>query len=212
MRWMMSFALALSLAGCPRHVGGGDAGTDAGDGPRDGGGYDPVLGNAFDGPLLLDDERLARIDPSGLRAGPSPCRAPIRGRLYRVIDGDTFLFTAADGSIDARVRMIGVDTPELAHDGMPAQCYGTEAAAFTSGLLDRQVWLTFDADCTDSFGRMLAYVHVGAGSGDFFQRQLLRRGFARVLTIGGNRQYRALFEEDESAAMGAGAGLWSACF
>ncbi len=189
-------------------VPGTDAGTPAGDG----GGYDPVLGNGFEGPLLLDDARVAGIDGTALRAGASMCRAPIRGRVYRVIDGDTFGFTAADGSLDATVRMIGVDTPEIAHPPEPEECYGDEARAFTNQLFDRQVWLTFDNDCYDDFDRLLAYVHIGAGSGDFFQRQLLRRGFARVLTIGSDRTYAGLFEEDESAAMRADAGLWSACF
>lgn len=175
-----------------------------------------MLGNGYDGPLLLDDERLAAIDGNGLRAGASQCHAPVRGRVYRVVDGDTFHFTAADGSLDATVRIIGIDTPEIAHpDAMPptaADCYGDEARAFTMQLLDHQVWLTFDNDCYDPYDRLLAYVHIGAGAGDFFERQLLRRGLARVLTVGSNRQYASLFRDDESAAMTANAGLWSACF
>ncbi len=206
--------VALCATGCPRPVPGADGGVPDGAGPRDGGGYDPVLGNGFDGPLLLDDDRLAAIDGNGLRAGASQCRAPIRGRVYRVVDGDTFHFTAADGTLDATVRMIGVDTPEIAHASppSPAECYGDEARAFTMQLLDHQVWLTFDNDCYDDFDRLLAYVHVGAGAGDFFERQLLRRGFARVLTIGSNRQYAPIFRDDESAAMSANAGMWAACF
>lgn len=207
-----SLLLVLSLTGCPRTVPGTDAGGTDGAVAHDGGGYDPVLGNGFTGPLLLDDDRLSRIDGAGLRAGTSPCHAPVRGRVVRVVDGDTFEFTASDGSLDSSVRIIGVDTPEIAHPPDPADCYGDEASVFTRQLVDRQVWLTFDNECRDDFGRLLAYVHIGAGSGDFFERQLLRRGFARVLTIGANRQYRSLFEDDESAAMSADAGLWSACF
>lgn len=206
--------LAVLTVGCPRPAPGADAGTDAGVGPTDGGGYDPVLGNGFDGPLLLDDDRVARIDGSGLRAGTSPCHEPVRGRVYHVSDGDTFDFTAADGSLDSKVRIIGIDTPEINHppDTTPTQCYGDEATQFTRQLLDHQVWLTFDRDCRDDFGRLLAYVHIGAGANDFFERQLLRRGFARVLTVAPNSQYRSLFEADESTAMSENVGLWGACF
>lgn len=206
--------VAVAATGCPRQVGPADAGADpvdAGPSTLDAGEYDPVAGNGYEGPLIFDDERVARIDGSLLRAGSSPCREPVLGRIYRVTDGDTVQFTAADGSLDARVRMIGIDTPEIAHDGMPTDCYGPEAQAFTEQLLDRTVWLTFDATCFDTFDRLLAYVHIGSGAGDLWERQLLRRGFARVLTIGANRQFRAQFEDDESAAMSEDAGLWGAC-
>jgi len=213
MRRFLLCLVVLGATGCPRQVGSSDAGADdAGRGTFDAGDYDPVAGNGYDGPLIFDDERVARIDGSMLRAGNSPCRAPILGRVYRVSDGDTVLFTASDGSLDARVRMIGIDTPEIAHDGMPADCYGPEAQDFTEQLVDHTVWLTFDSTCYDSFDRLLAYVHIGSGAGDLWERQLLRRGYARVLTIGANRQFRGQFEDDESTAMSEDAGLWSACF
>jgi len=215
MRRILLCLVALAATGCPRQVGSDDAGAgpvDAGPSDFDGGDYDPVAGNGYDGPLIFDDARVARIDGTLLRAGSSPCREPVLGRVYRISDGDTVQFTAADGSLDARVRMIGVDTPEIAHMGMPADCYGAEATTFTEQLLDRTVWLTFDATCYDSFDRLLAYVHIGSGAGDLWERQLLRRGFARVLTVGANRQFRGQFEEDESTAMSEDAGLWGACF
>jgi micrococcal nuclease len=175
-------------------------------------GYDPELGNRFEGPLVLDDERVMGIDPSALRGGSAPCREPILGRVYRVVDGDTIHVEGMSEVVDLDVRMIGVDTPEVAHDGMPGECYGEEASAFTGQLQGHLVWLTFDADCTDRFGRTLAYVHVGAGDGDFWERQLLRRGYANVLTIGGNDAYAAQFEADEVTASRENAGMWGFCF
>lgn len=215
--------LALLATGCPRQIGDPDAGpgrTDAGAleagvsdaGPPRDSGYDPVLGNPFTGPLSFDDDRVARIDGTLLPSGSSPCREPILGRIYRVIDGDTVRFTSSDGTLDRSIRMIGVDTPEVGRDGMVSECYADEATLFTGQLLDRTVWLTFDATCFDSFDRLLAYVHIGAGSGDFWERQLLRRGFATELTVGANRQFRSVFQEDENTAMADNAGLWDACF
>jgi len=194
-------------------VAGTDAGspppTDAAEPPDSN--YDPVAGNAFEGDLIFDDARMMRLDGDMLRAGSTPCRAPVLARVYHVFDGDTIEVTALDGSLDKHVRLIGVDTPEIAHSPTPADCYGPEASVFTQQLQDHLVWLTFDNDCEDRYGRLLAYVHIGGGSGDFWERQLLRRGFATVLTVGSDRSFRTEFESDEAAARAANVGLWSAC-
>ena len=204
--------LALLVTGCPRTVEM-DAGPPFDAGTPTDSSYDPVAGNLFEGDLVLDSARMMRLDGAMLRAGASPCRPAMLGRVNRVVDGDTIHVTADDGTFfNLSVRMIGIDTPEIAHPGTPAECYGADAAAFTSRLLDQLVWLTFDNDCFDTFDRLLAYVHIGGGGGDLFQRQLLRRGFATVLTVGGNRTYRTVFEADENAAQAADAGLWAACF
>ncbi|MDX1578876.1 MAG: thermonuclease family protein, partial [Gemmatimonadota bacterium] len=167
LRWVWPAVwVALVLPGCPRMVG------EDGGPPADAN-YDPVEGNPFEGPLSLDDERVRALDPNLLRAGSSPCRAPILGRVHRVIDGDTVNVRGESEVFDANVRIIGVDTPEVAHDGMPEECFGDEARAFNDQLLDRLVWLTFDRECFDRFDRVLAYLHVGGGNGDLWERQLL---------------------------------------
>jgi micrococcal nuclease len=205
--WFLACAVVLS--GCPRRITMGD--EDAGV-PQVDSGYDPVRGNGFDGPLLFDDERVRAIDPSTLRTGAAPCREPLLARVYRIVDGDTVMVRGENAVVDAPLRMTGVDTPELEHAGQPLECYGNEATAFTGQLLNRLVWVTFDAECFDPFDRLLGYVHIGAGDGDFWQRQLLRRGFALVLTVGGSRTYSGVFESDEAFANMSNAGLWSACF
>ena len=48
-----------------------------------------------------------------------------------IVDGDTFdLATCAEtNAVDSeRVRMLGVDAPEVAHGDEPADCYGAEAS------------------------------------------------------------------------------------
>ncbi len=202
----MAFILP-ALSGCPRYygfdAGSGDAGTreDAG----------PIV-NGFDGPIaFLPEAEMRDIDPSALRAGTAPCRAPLLGRVHFVFDGDTIDVRGENEVFDASVRMIGIDTPEIARDGNPAQCYGVEAQAFTRQLENRLVWLTFDNGCFDTFGRSLAYVHIGDGEGDFWQRQLLRRGFASLFTVSPNATYEPMFATDENEAARIGAGFWSAC-
>ena len=174
--------------------------------------YDPSVGNLFEGPLDLDDERIRGIDPSALRAGTTPCREPILVEVYRIVDGDTFYVRGNTPVIDADVRFIGVNAPEIAHFPAAAECYGDAATTFTTQLLGHLVWLTFDNDCFDPYDRLLAYVHVGGGDGDLWQRQMLRRGFARVLTVGANRTFSSTFRSDEDFANMSSAGLWSACF
>ncbi|HEY8426969.1 MAG TPA: thermonuclease family protein [Sandaracinaceae bacterium] len=203
----LALTFAVLLAGCTRPYERDGGGAD----PLDSS-YDPVTGNRFEGPLVLDDERVRSLDPSRLPAGDHPCREPVLARVYEVNDGDTFEALGEGVVLDARVRIIGVDTPEVAHPGEPGDCYGNEARAFTSQLTGHLVWLSFDNTCLDPYDRLLAYVHVGSGDGDFWQRQLLRRGYATVLTVGDNRTFAPTFEADEAAAESAGAGLWSACF
>jgi micrococcal nuclease len=55
-----------------------------------------------------------------------------------VVDGDTIDVTV-DGR-EERVRLIGIDTPEIPHDddvrpAQPGECFGTEAQEFTAALL-----------------------------------------------------------------------------
>ncbi len=169
-------------------------------------------GNAWDGSLDLDDAEVAALDPSELPSGIEPCHAPSLVRVNWAVDGDTLDVTdELGGDAGGRVRVIGIDTPEVAHGEEPAECYGNEAKTFTSQLTDHLVWLTFDAECRDSYDRLLAYVHVGAGTNDSLERQLLRRGLARAFPYGDNRTFEDLFESDEQHARTNVVGMWGAC-
>lgn len=138
--------------------------------------------------------------------------------VARVLDGDTLVLSAGssvrspDGQpIDGeRVRLIGIDTPEIAHDPEPADCFGDEAAAFTRQRLEgRLVTLEYDfsTGVRGDFGRLLAYVVIGD---ETFNETLLREGYAEVFRrfdFREKRRYLAL----EAEARRRGVGLWSAC-
>ena len=64
--------------------------------------------------------------------------------------------------------------------------------------------LVFDAERRDVYGRLLAYVYVGD---EFVNAELVRRGYARTLTIPPNDRYAELF--DRLAARGGGRGARS---
>jgi micrococcal nuclease len=133
--------------------------------------------------------------------------AAARGRVVRVVDGDT-VAVRIDGRVED-VRYIGVDTPETVDPDEPVQCFGHRAAAFNRSLVaGRQVRLVFGAERRDAYGRLLAYAYMGHR---FVNAELLRRGLARTLAIAPNTRYQAVFSRLELRAARAGRGLWGSC-
>jgi micrococcal nuclease len=127
--------------------------------------------------------------------------------VVRGVDGDTFL-VHLDGK-DQYVRMIGIDTPETVKPGTPVQCYGERASHYTTGrVTGRTAHLVFDAERHDVYGRLLAYVYLGH---DLLNADLVRRGFARTLTIAPNTAHESLFARLAQKAGRAGRGLWGSC-
>src|SRR5687768_13409418 len=93
----------------------------------------------------------------GCLAEPTP-EALAEGihRVERVVDGDTLLLANR-----ARVRMIGVDAPEMVRDDQPQEAWAAEAAAFTEEFLaGGEARLQLDRERLDQYGRFLAYVWV----------------------------------------------------
>jgi len=131
------------------------------------------------------------------------------GRVERVVDGDTILVSLSGRR--ARVRYIGINTPETHHPTKPVQCYGRAAAAFNKQLVGGEiVRLVRDVEERDRFGRLLAYVY-RARDGLFVNAELARRGFARTLTIAPDVRHAARLAALAREARDAGRGLWSAC-
>ncbi len=93
-------------------------------------------------------------------AGPEA--ASREATVRRVVDGDTLVVGRRE-----RVRLVGVDAPEIAHRNRTAEPYGAEAAAFATRLAAGQrVQLHFDAEAgeKDRYGRTLAYVTLADGT------------------------------------------------
>jgi micrococcal nuclease len=150
--------------------------------------------------VVLALDRLAPSDPGSGNAS---------GVVTRVVDGDTVHVRI--GGDDEAVRYIGVDTPETVKPGSPVQCFGKVASAYNHRLVEGQpVRLRFDAERRDRYGRLLAYVY-RARDGLFVNAQLVRRGYARTLTIPPNVAHAGEFRRLARSARQAGRGLWSAC-
>jgi len=127
--------------------------------------------------------------------------------VTKVTDGDTIHVTFQGQ--DERVRLIGIDTPEVPWYGGRGACFGVEAALFARGNLSgRSIRLAFDVDRRDRYGRVLAYVYLGD---QLFNLTLVRLGYARADPVPPDIRLAPEFARAEAQARMAGRGLWSAC-
>ena len=137
--------------------------------------------------------------------------------VERVVDGDTI--DVVIGGSRERVRLIGVDTPEIAHPASngrpanPAECFGDEAHRFTESLLPAgtEVRLARDVVPRDDYGRLLAYVYLAGDDGVFVNLELARRGYAQPMTIEPNDTLAATIVDAAVSAEQSEVGLWNAC-
>lgn len=131
-------------------------------------------------------------------------RAPLEGTVVRVVDGDTIHVRI--GERIEKVRYIGVNTPELHHPSKGEEPGGREAAEVNRELVNaRRVRLELDVQERDRYGRLLAYVWVGDV---MVNAELVRRGYAQVMTVPPNVRHQDLFLELQRDARQAGRGLW----
>ncbi len=145
-------------------------------------------------------------------SGPSTTAGVLtpNATLVRVTDGDT-ITVRIDGE-NEKVRLIGIDTPETKKPDTPVQCFGPEASAFTESLLPEgtPLYLERDVEPRDRFGRLLAYVYLAA-DGTFVNLEIVRQGYARLLTIPPNVAHVDEFVEAARAAERDDIGLWAGC-
>ena len=136
--------------------------------------------------------------------------------IVRAVDGDTAV-VKVDGQ-EKRVRFLGVDTPETVHPNKPVQFYGKEASNFTKESLNgRRVWLEYDSNPQDRYGRHLAYiwlknpatVNESTIRESMFNAKLLLGGYAKVMIIKPNKRYEAEFKKFQEEAKRARLGVWS---
>ena len=114
--------------------------------------------------------------------------------VVSVVDGDTFDISPAVRGMD-RVRMIGVDTPEVYGGTEPC---GPKASKFTTRHLEgRRVTLGVGEDPKDPYGRLLAWVWL---DGQMFNKMLASAGLAEAVSYPPNTRYDQKLAQAEASA------------
>ncbi len=121
--------------------------------------------------------------------------------VKRVIDGDTFVL---DNS--KRVRLIGIDTPEMNYKKGSPDCGALEAKLKLQELIyKKEVTLKKDKSNTDRYKRLLRYVFVG----DLFvNTELIKSGLARVKYYYPDISMYKEFKKLEKTAKAKKIGIW----
>jgi len=167
--------------------------------------------------------------------------------VKHVIDGDTLKLATGE-----RVRLIGIDTPErkpndkakrdskrTGQDLETITKMGQEATDFVKGMIKsgQGVWLEFDVQEKDKYGRLLAYVTYKIGSTkdytghmnipdhfevhieretyneyghyyNFLNATIIKAGYATPMTIPPNVKHADLFKKLYEEAREQKRGLW----
>ena len=145
-------------------------------------------------------------------APTAPAQAESHFLVTKVIDGDTFEIEF-NGKM-AKVRIIGIDTPETVDPRRAVGCFGKKASEETKRLIEgKEVVLTKDISETDKYNRLLRYVYLPIGEGNnlFVNDYLIRQGFAKNLTYPPDIKHNARFLEAEKEARDNLRGLWGEC-
>lgn len=124
--------------------------------------------------------------------------------ISHTIDGDTV--TLSDGS---RLRLIGIDTPELGREQQPHQPGAERAKNFLRTLLTRKLNHTvlFGLERKDRHGRHLGHLFLEDGSN--VQAMLLREGLATPLVVPPNNRLSDCYARTAAQAIADNRGLWA---
>jgi micrococcal nuclease len=137
-------------------------------------------------------------------------------RVSCVIDGDTVDIGGCGAFAAERIRLLGIDAPELSRGGQPTECYGDEARDALRSLIDRRdVTIQFDRGCVDPFSRTLAWLLLPEVDGDLnVSVWMVERGFARLYLERDDFDdllYASELRAAEMTARSTRVGLWGAC-
>ncbi len=131
-------------------------------------------------------------------------------RIVRIVDGDTLHLDVVDSMKPVtKVRLIGIDAPEMGGGGDGPMYFAHEATTFARRVaLDQQVTVYLDqqAGSRDRYGRLLAYILLPDGR--FLNEELLVEGFAYADTRFRHGYYQK-YQQLEASARALKEGLWA---
>ncbi len=122
-----------------------------------------------------------------------------------VHDGDTLRLS--DGR---KVRLIGINAPEVARKHAPAEPLGIESKNALTKLLrqhDNKIGLAFGVERHDKYQRLLAHLYLPDGQN--VQAHLLNLGYAVSFTTPPNERNSDCYRRVEQQAIDAKQGVWA---
>jgi micrococcal nuclease len=119
-----------------------------------------------------------------------------------IVDGDTVVLV--DGQ---KVRYIGINAPEMAHEDQSPEPYAETAKQFNALLVNRKkVRLEFGKERFDRYQRLLVYVFLENAT--FVNAEILLNGYAYLLKKRPNLKYDKILLQSQRSAMSAKKGIW----
>ncbi|MBF0219970.1 MAG: thermonuclease family protein [Gammaproteobacteria bacterium] len=124
-------------------------------------------------------------------------------RVKEVYDGDTLTLQSGE-----RVRLIGLNAPEVARQSRPDDPLSGEAKLFLQQLVEgKRVRLQPGVERYDKYQRLLA--HLFDESGENINAMILREGLAHAMIKPPNSAYSDIYFAAEAAARQAVKGIWA---
>ncbi len=127
--------------------------------------------------------------------------------VTKVVDGDTIWVSGKNGP-DEKIRLIGMDSHEIRNTAQKkAGFYGKEASDYLRKRVSgKKVHLEYDIQRYDRYRRTLAYVYLQDGT--FINAEMVRKGYAVVMTVSPNVKYADQFILYQQEARKNKRGLW----
>jgi len=124
-------------------------------------------------------------------------------KVKYVHDGDTLHLVGGQ-----KVRLIGINTPEVARDKKPAEAFGREARDALRQLLNvgTRIGVQYGRERADRHGRVLAHLYLEDGRN--VQQWLLEKGYAMAIAIPPNVYHVDCYQKSEQLARIKRQGLW----
>ena len=125
--------------------------------------------------------------------------------VKQVVDGDTIILESGE-----RVRLLGVNAPEVNHPKKPVEAFGKEAAEFTQRMVEGKLVrfsLISHVSKQDKYSHTLAYVFLQDGT--FVNTEIIRQGYGFVVRSSPPLKYEPEFVQLELNAREKRWGLWA---
>lgn len=126
--------------------------------------------------------------------------------VKQITDGDTIILED-----DSRVRLIGIDAPELKHEGLniKQECYGAESKDYLKSLIEgKRINLEKDRTDLDRYGRKLRYIYYNS---TLVNDIIVKNGYAKSYPYPPDIKYQPILDASQQLAKTNKIGMWGTC-